>query len=528
MKNSTESFDIRPGVESLLTYRHHGYETWYALAELVDNSVASFRIQKRSNPQSKLKKLQVSIEFDRESKSIVIVDNAAGINLDRLQDALIAGKPPKDKSDLNQFGMGMKTASFWFGSKLSIETFPLDQNIQINVDLDLAELIKNNAEVIPVITQVTGSTHGTRIMVEGLWPERSIPTGRTLAKVRDYLSSIYRNDIKSGLLELSVGGKVLETLPHKVLEAPRWDDKEGPSQRWEKLIEIDLEDKQVTGVVWLLETGDTANAGLVLTWQGKAIVGAGAGANDSNDSYRPQIIYGRSNSFVSQRLMGELDMSAYPVTTKKDGLSWTEEQQEKFAQELKIALDLEPLPLIKMATMYRKNSNVVDTREDIRSALVTVKTAFEKISVINDGISSIQNIELDTSGEKWTQTTGSSSSEDNNYESMQIDIPSFVPGMRSGELRVIHEPMITEVFRWRRDSDDTILIEVNRASIFLENYSALPKYHLEPTLLVCAAMVIAEIMMEAGGSRMGRDLRERVNQLLNGPLGNLQLGVENE
>ena len=69
--------------------------------------------------------------------------------------------------------------------------------------------------------------------------------------------------------------------------APRWDDLGGPAYRWEKTIEVDLAGKRIEGLVWLLDRGDTANAGLVLSWKGKAIVGAGAGANDANDSTSP-------------------------------------------------------------------------------------------------------------------------------------------------------------------------------------------------------------------------------------------------
>jgi len=518
-ESSPQALDIRPGIESLLTYRHHGYETWYAIAELVDNSVASYRISKRNNPFSDLGRLRVEVAFDKDSRTIVVSDTAGGIEINRLQDALIAGRAPTDKSDLNQFGMGLKTASFWFGSDLSIETYPVGKGVRIDVDVDLYALVRSKGVVTPSVTPVRGDNHGTRITIRNLWPERAIPTAKTLGMVRDYLSSIYRRDIEMGDLTLVVAGKELSAPSREVLEAPRWDELDGDSKRWEKDVEIQVDDRKIKGRVWLLSRGDTANAGLVLTWKDKAIVGAGAGANDANDSYRPVLIYGRSNSFVSQRLMGELDMSAFSVTAKKDGLEWTEDEQERFAELLKTAIDAEPFPLIKMATMYRKRTKIVDTTADIRSALSSVKTALEQFQPDVSDQLSFEKVPMGDQGAPWETSAKAAGDEDGAFEHLDIELPPFLPGLRTGVLRVIYEPMVREVVRWRKDSKDTLIIEVNRASHFLENYSALPQFHLEPTLRLFAALVVAQIKVEAGGSRAGRQMLEAVNELLNQSLG---------
>jgi hypothetical protein len=519
---NSRALDIRPGVESLLTYRHHGYEIWYAIAELVDNAVSSFRIGKREGRLQGDDPLKVEVIFDKDNRTIVVQDNAGGIEIEKLEDALIAGRAPLDKSDLNQFGMGLKTASFWFGSHLNIETFPVGRRMRIEVDVDLLRMIATGSEVIPIVTQTDAEAHGTRITISGLWPERAIPATKTLTKVREYLASIYRQDLKSGTLILEVGDRRLEAPSQEVLLAARWDLPEEPAIRWEKLIDIDLNGKRVEGVVWLLSRGDTSNAGLVLTWKGKAIVGAGAGANDANDSYRPQIIYGRSNSFVSQRLMGELDMSAFPVTAKKDGLEWTEDEQDSFAKLLRAAIDEEPLPMIKMATMYRKRLKPLDINGDIKTAVSSLIAALTSAGAEDLPPVDLTNPRFDNEPPPTPPPPSSPLAVDVETGAalnQSFVLPMLFPGVRSGVLRVEWDPEDSRVVWWHREEGDLVVIHVNRASRYLENYSALPEFHLEPILRILVALIIAEIQATAEGLLSARRMTAILNEQLSKSLG---------
>lgn len=519
----TRTLDIRPGIESLLSFRHHGYDVWYAVAELVDNAVSSFRTSTRDGLIADNDPLRVEVVFDKEKRTIIVSDNAGGIQLERLEDALIAGRSPFDKSELNQFGMGLKTASFWFGSHLNIETFPVNSGLRIDVDVDLYKMVESGAQVIPKISPVAGAKHGTRIAISGLWPEREIPINRTLGKVRDYLSSIYRRDISSGRLVLEVGGQTLEPPRHEVLVAPRWDQPDGVPLRWEKVVEIDFNGKKVDGIVWLLSRGDTANAGLVLTWKGKAIVGAGAGANDANDSYRPPIIFGRSNSFLSQRLMGEFDMSMFPVTAKKDGLEWTHDEQEVFARKLRAAVDEEPLPMIKMASMYRKRVKSTDVSKDINTAATSLITALQNLDVSNAPQIDFDGPQFESEDNDLTTAAAPAPSRQNfdaeDAISHSFDLPVLFPGMRSGVLRIEWDPGDHRVVYWNREGDDLLVIHVNRGSNYLENYSALPQFHLEPVLRILVALVMAEIQATAEGLKSARRMTAIVNERLGQSLG---------
>jgi hypothetical protein len=532
------SIDVRPGVESLLTYRRHGYETWYAIAELVDNSVASFRLKKKSGEIAPDETLTVTVDFDREKNSVIVEDNAGGIDLRRLEGALIAGREPEDKSDLNQFGMGLKTAGFWFGSRISVLTWPANQGMRIEVVVDLQKVISNNESVIPQVTPDQDDRHGTRIELDHLWPERTLPVRKTLGKVRSYLASIYRKDIREGVLSLSVDGKVLEAPQHAVLEAPRWDSPLGDSLRWEKLVRINLGEREIHGIVWLLEKGDTANAGLVLSWKGKAIVGAGAGADDSNDSYRPKAVFGSPNSFVSQRLMGELDMSEFPVTATKDGLEWTEEEQEAFAELLRRSLDEEPLPMLKMAKMFRKGNKPADVSRDIDEAAISLIAALADVHEKSEIDFDYSQLPHDAD---FAPSVDTSISDELNRDHSSVvsfvaeetslrtfDLPQFIPGMREARLNILWDPHDSRVIWHQRESSGVLLICVNRGSRFLENYSALPKFHLEPILRLLVSLVVAELKATAEGVKSARRMTSIVNDLLGQSLGLPTLVEEGE
>ena len=75
---------------------------------------------------------------------------------------------------------------------------------------------------------------------------QGIPTGGTLGKIRSYLSSIYREFIKSGEIVMTVGDEKLTYFSPELLEAKFWDKqgevKNSPSKIWQLPIDFTLSD----------------------------------------------------------------------------------------------------------------------------------------------------------------------------------------------------------------------------------------------------------------------------------------------
>ena len=106
------SIALKPNVYN--TFRNLVNTVPNTLGEYVDNAVQSFITHKdeirRVEPDYKL---VAEITIDSEYRTIEIKDNGAGIDADNYIRAFEPAHIPLDDTGLNDFGMGMKTASVW-------------------------------------------------------------------------------------------------------------------------------------------------------------------------------------------------------------------------------------------------------------------------------------------------------------------------------------------------------------------------------------------------------------------------------
>ncbi|MBS4214172.1 ATP-binding protein [Neobacillus rhizophilus] len=95
--------------------RSIGYNPSTAVADLVDNSL-----------DAKASVININFEYNESDGMITITDNGTGMNEEMLQTAMnIGSKDPRAKrgaNELGRFGMGLKTASFSLGKRLSVLT----------------------------------------------------------------------------------------------------------------------------------------------------------------------------------------------------------------------------------------------------------------------------------------------------------------------------------------------------------------------------------------------------------------------
>ena len=124
----------------------------------------------------------------------------------------------------------------------------------------------------------------------------------------------------------------------------------------------------VEGWAVLRARGSTSEAGLALMYRDKVVVGAGAAAGEADDLYRPNEVFGASNTFVSQRLIGELDVSDLRVSHSKDAVLWDGEE-DVFLAALRAELDEDPLPLLRMAREHRVTEKGPDVERRLNRAL---------------------------------------------------------------------------------------------------------------------------------------------------------------
>lgn len=358
--------NIRPEVNILGVLRHLNYKPWFALAEFVDNSVASaltHGLATRENP------LRVSIElYPEDGGRIVVRDNAAGIAPEDFPRAFRAAEVPPDRTGLSEFGMGMKSAATWFAKKWKVTTSVSGDPVERSVEFNIDDIQVNKRDTIHVReTEAPLASHFTTIELLEI---NHFPQTKTVTKIKTHLSSIYREFLRSGLLELRFRGEILTFDEVDPLVAPFVGDPDGPPIRWLKTIEFDLDSThRVRGFAGVRAKGSTSEAGFALLRRGRLIVGS------ADDTFRPVEIFGRSTSFTYQRLYGELTLEGFEVSHTKDGFRW-DEFEEPFLEALEESLGAGDLDLLSQASNYRLQP-VTDYRRPVEDAVTKVAVSVE-------------------------------------------------------------------------------------------------------------------------------------------------------
>ena len=186
--NTTEqlSIDIRPDSGVYATFRRISYRPWSAIAEFIDNSTQNYFEHKQDIGKTTGTEptLEIEIVHEPKAKTLAIIDNANGMNWDELERAIQLNRPPIDTSGRSEFGMGLKMAACWFGSRWRVVTKRIGENIEYDalVDVSRLEVDKPDAILVTPRMGMDTSEHYTRIEIENL--HRTF-RGRTLQSIRN-------------------------------------------------------------------------------------------------------------------------------------------------------------------------------------------------------------------------------------------------------------------------------------------------------------------------------------------------------
>ena len=348
MTSAIAKVNIRPEVNILSVLRHLNYKPWFALAEFIDNAIQSYvtnRAELRAADGSDAP-LRVNVTIDPEGTGrIIITDYAAGIALRDFPRAFRPAQIPPDREGLCEFGMGMKSAACWFAKKWSVRTKALGEDVERVVRFDIDEIVEDRIEELTIVEVPSQpQKHYTVLELTDLC---HVPKKRTIGKIKEHLASIYRTFLRDKSLTLVFGRDELTFEETPILKAATFREPAAMPIVWRKAIEMDLgEPHKVTGFAALREVGSTTHAGFALFRRGRLIEGS------ADESYRPEQIFGKSNSYTYQRLFGELHLSGFDVSHTKDGFRW-EDHEELFLELLEGELKASPMNLLDQAEGYR-------------------------------------------------------------------------------------------------------------------------------------------------------------------------------
>lgn len=366
-----KSINIRPTTSVYATYKNIRYDPWTAIAEFVDNSTQSYYDNTKKLEATKYwDGLTVDIEYKRDKVNgdhLIISDNAYGMDFRDFQRAIILDSPPRRKSR-SEFGMGLKTAACWFGKCWSVESVALGSGVKYRTTVDVEALSKyRNEEITVEEIPCSPKEHGTTITI---WKLNRTLSGTQIGKTKDQLRGIYRTDLRSGKIKILYNGVGLVFETPKILTEILPN---GSEKVWKKDIDITFnfngETKRVYGFIGILDEGSTSGAGFTLIRYGRVIVGG------YENGYRPEEIFEKSNSYVYQRLFGELNLDGWRVTQTKDAFDLYGGLEDVLIEKLKEECE----DYRKKAKEYRKRPKV-----SINTGIETLVNTFSNAGVIDD------------------------------------------------------------------------------------------------------------------------------------------------
>jgi hypothetical protein len=493
--------EIRPNVSMYTAFARLNYEPWYALAEFVDNAVQSYRANLDALREHDRKAFRLHVGISITEDKIEIRDNAAGIALVDFSRAFSPASPPPDTSGLSEFGLGMKAAACWFAQRWSVKTAALGEGIEREVVYDIPQITRQRLERLPVgKSECWPTEHYTHVTLEAL---NVSPKTGTIAKIKQHLASIYRKFLREESMELRVQGDPLVYGRPSLLHAPREGDIQGATIEWRKEVDVDLgEGRRVTGWAGLMAKGSTANAGFALFRRGRLIEGS------HGEAYRPEFIFGRTNSFAYQRLVGELDVEGFSVSHTKDGIQWNN-LEEEFHAKLRHQLDEEPIPLLWQAQAFRKQ------KATVLPFLTTADAPADAAPIVGQRV-------LPLVAEPEPPAT-TEVEDDSSLKTDQLQYETSLSLYHQGQhwrvtIEVVSDQATDEwldIGEEQQEADARSLhIRLNVAHPFLQRFISPCGDEITAYVRLGAALAVSEATARAAGVRQAGSIRRSLNQIL--------------
>ena len=512
----TSTINIRPGVSILSVLSHLEYTQWHALAEYVDNALQSFLHHREALCEAGTEQLRVSISVNRDAKFVEVRDNAAGIAGEDFPRAFRPAEVPPDAKGLSEFGMGMKTASCWFSPHWSVETSALGDPVQRRVVFDVPTIVASETEDVDVETRAEGAeAHYTIVRLTNC---RNIPQYGTKSKVQRHLSDIYRDFIRSGDLELIYDGVLLKYEAPDILEAPAFNTSnqpEGNPVLWRREVDFEIgQGRTVQGFAGILAEGSTQHAGFSLFRRRRVIQGSG------DEKYRPDMLFGNSNSFAYQRIFGEFHLDGFDVSHTKNGFKW-DDMEEDFQKFLCERLNDEEMPLLRQARNYRVTARPKDFEKIAGPATLNTGKAIENggSTIFRPPVprapsspssdlpgplpqedkteqASSHLIELDFDDRSWRILLECSTQTSDDWYQVANEVAAHVDG----------------------PPEQRVGVRLHLNHPFMNRLPKLDAANLEPFVRIAAGLALAEVLAREAGDNYGGGVRRIFNELLAGPL----------
>lgn len=498
---------IRPQVTMLSILKHIEYETWFALAEFIDNAIDSYlkNISSLQKIEGNNFVLDVKVEINEPENRITIRDNAGGIGESDYSRAFRAAEVPPDNSGLSEFGMGMKSAACWFADNWCVTSTALGESQLKKVSFDMQKIFEDKLEELDVEVKTCDIKHHYTIVE--LFDVNRMPRRKGVGKVKNHLRSIYREFIRQGNLKLTVNGEELKFNDSNVLNVPQYDTPDSDSILWRKEIDFEIEKGlSVKGFVAIREKASTSEAGFALFRRGRVIQGS------FDNGFRPDFIFGAPNSYRFQRVFGELHLDGFNVNFTKKGIQW-DENLDVFLRLLKDDISSKEFPLLQQAEQYRVRASEKEYKASLKALN---KTADDFQKKAPQAVAEVVNSILVSEPEERIELTKTEKT-----LHREFDI-RFNKADWKVSIELSYDTSLTELievgdsFIKEKVSDSSVRqigIRLSLTHPFMVEFAGADTNKIEPILRIAAAFGLSEIIAKDSYKNQG-EVRRNFNELI--------------
>lgn len=208
----TKTVQSIPQASLLLhSLRSVGYSEEAAIADIVDNAISAFADE-------------IYITFDWDNQVVLIIDNGEGMEQKELyKNMQIGSSDPsesRESTDLGRFGMGMKTAAFSLGKKVTVVSVKDGISCNATWDLDKVDLLGwqllvEDDNIFDNYIRKIGK-HGTAViitMLDNLIDDSDLNKAKShffsvISKVEKHLRLVFHRFISENNLKIFVNNSV--------------------------------------------------------------------------------------------------------------------------------------------------------------------------------------------------------------------------------------------------------------------------------------------------------------------------------
>jgi hypothetical protein len=226
--STDNTLDITPTPRILRVLGEIPFKTWQCIAELVDNSIDAFMLDDSNSDDNKERYIRVTWTSDSAAandRSIDISDNACGMSINQLQNAVKAGYSSNDAiGNLGLFGVGFNIATARLGELTTIMSTRRGDAEWIGVEIDSQKLIDSKHFKVPVIREAKEnlSESGTKIKISRLRKGILDELPNKESAIRQRLEAIYSPLLGKQEIAIYVRGKLLSAKRHCIWSEARY------------------------------------------------------------------------------------------------------------------------------------------------------------------------------------------------------------------------------------------------------------------------------------------------------------------